>query len=172
MIESIERKIVQVRDSSVMLDVDLAKLYGVAVKRFNEQIKRNLDRFPSDFMFQLNQHEWDCLRSQIATLDAGRGQYRKYLPFAFTEHGVLMAANVLKSKVATNVSVRIIRVFNQLRRANASNQDFIRRLNLIEARIDGNDQKIEEVFGFIRAMIEEPKEPEPFSTLPNRVGFK
>jgi hypothetical protein len=89
----------------VLLDSDLAALYDVPTKRFNEQVKRNLERFPADFMFQLTEEEWESLRSQIATLKPGRGQHRKYMPYAFTEHGTIMAATILNSPRATEVSV-------------------------------------------------------------------
>ena len=96
-IESISLSIARLRGQRVILDSDLAALYGVETKRFNEQVKRNLARFPVDFMFQLTTDEFDSLRSQIATLKPGRGQHRKYLPYAFTEHGALMASTVLNS---------------------------------------------------------------------------
>src|SRR5437016_200084 len=96
---NIESLIVELRGHKVILDVDLALVYGVPTKRLNEQLRRNLDRFPSDFAFQLNTEEWTFLRSQIATSKTGRGG-RRYLPFAFTEHGALMAANILNSPQA------------------------------------------------------------------------
>ena len=96
-IERIERTILLIRGHKVMLDADLAKLYGVPTRRLNEQVKRNAERFPEDFLFRLTPEEADALRSQTATLKHGRGQHRKYLPYAFTEHGALMAANVPRS---------------------------------------------------------------------------
>lgn len=91
-----------------MLDSDLAELYGVPTKRLNEQVRRNAQRFPADFMFALDQAEWETLRSQFATLNAGRGQHRKYLPYAFTEHGAIMAATVLNSSRAVEVSIYVV----------------------------------------------------------------
>ena len=129
-VDAIASDIHQVRGLRVMLDSDLAALYEVPTKRFNEAVKRNAGRFPADFMFQLTQAEWDALRSQFATLKnenadnaAGadetstprRGQHRKYLPFVFTEHGALMAATVLSSERAVEVSVYVVRAFVQLR---------------------------------------------------------
>ncbi|MBL8512034.1 MAG: ORF6N domain-containing protein, partial [Betaproteobacteria bacterium] len=102
--------------SRVLLDADLAALYGVSTKRLNEQVKRNLDRFPADFRFQLSEAEFVGLRSQFATSNASRGG-RRYLPFAFTEHGAIMAASVLNSPHAIQVSVYVVRAFVQLREA-------------------------------------------------------
>ena len=96
-IDQIEPLILTIRDQKVLLDRDLAVLYGVPTKRLNEQVQRNRQRFPDDFMFRLTQPEWQGLRSQIATLKSGRGQHRKYLPYAFTEHGAIMAATILNS---------------------------------------------------------------------------
>ena len=102
-VEIIARSIFVLRGQKVLLDTDLAALYEVTTKRFNEQVRRNLERFPGDFMFQLTEDEWESLRSQFATLNAGRGQHRKYLPYAFTEHGAIMAATILNSPRATEV---------------------------------------------------------------------
>jgi hypothetical protein len=112
-VERIERAIILVRGEKVMLDAELAEIYGVETKRVNEQVRRNLNRFPPDFMFQLTADEWDSLRSQFATLK--RGQHRKYLPYAFTEHGALMLANVLNSERAAQTSVMVVRAFVRLR---------------------------------------------------------
>ena len=102
----IERKIYLIRGQKVMLDSDLAELYGVPTKRLNEQVRRNAERFPEDFMFQLSSEEFESLRSHFATLEKqGRGQHRKYLPCAFTEHGALMAASVLNTPRAVEVSL-------------------------------------------------------------------
>src|SRR5437773_5861114 len=100
-IERIESRILLVRGHKVLLDADLAALYGVSTKRFNEQVRRNAARFPEDFMFRLSAEEWDSLRSQFATLKTGRGQHRKYLPLAFTEHVTIMAATILNSAPTT-----------------------------------------------------------------------
>lgn len=110
--EAITLRIATVRGQRVLLDSDLAALYEVETKRFNEAVRRNLAKFPADFMFQLTADEWAALRSQFATLDAapgGRGQHRKYLPYAFTEHGAIMAANLLSSPRAIEVSVYVVR---------------------------------------------------------------
>jgi hypothetical protein len=113
---TIKEKIHVIRDTEVMLDSDLAELYGVETKRINEAVIRNPDKFPHDFMFECNEMEWEILRSQIATLNIlGHGQHRKYLPKAFTEQGVYMLATVLKSTQATEVTISIVRTFTKLR---------------------------------------------------------
>ena len=115
-IERIAQSILVLREQRVLLDSSLAAMYGVPTKRFNEQVKRNLARFPADFAFQLSDEEAESLRSQIATLKkGGRGQHRKYLPYAFTEHGAIMAAMVLNSARAVEMSVYVVRAFVQLR---------------------------------------------------------
>lgn len=125
------------RDQRAILDSDLAALYGVETKRFNEQIKRNLNRFPRDFMFQLTADELESLRSQLATLNKGRGQHRKYLPYAFTEHGAIMAAMVLGSERAVEVSVHVVRAFVQLRQAATIHTDLAKRLLELEMKTEG-----------------------------------
>ena len=125
------------RDQRAILDSDLAALYGVETKRFNEQIKRNLKRFPRDFMFQLTADEMESLRSQFATLNKGRGQHRKYLPYAFTEHGAIMAAMVLGSERAIEVSVHVVRAFVQLRQAASLHGDLAKRLLELEMKTEG-----------------------------------
>ena len=107
-------KIYEIRGHKVMLDSDLAELYGVETKRLNEQVRRNLERFPEDFMFQLTENEWESLRSQIATSKTGRGG-RTYQPNVFTEHGVLMLSSVLNSPQAIQVNIQIVRIFSRLR---------------------------------------------------------
>ena len=116
-LENLEHRIHVVRGQKVMLDSDLARLYGVAPKRLNEQVKRNRRRFPADFMFRLTRGEARCLRSQTATLDVGRGRYRKYAPHVFTEHGAVMLASVLSSSVAIAASLHVVRAFVRLRAA-------------------------------------------------------
>ena len=117
----ISRQILVLRGQRVLLDVDLAALYGVASKRLNEQVKRNRARFPVDFVFQLTMNELRFLRSQFATLNRGRGRHRKYAPMAFTEHGAIMAATVLNSPRAVEMSVYVVRAFVKLREVLASN---------------------------------------------------
>jgi phage regulator Rha-like protein len=125
-IELIASKIYLIRGIKVMLDRDLAELYGVETKRLKEQVRRNIERFPQDFMFELTKDEYQALRSQIATLK--RGQHSKYAPFAFTEHGVLMLSSVLNSDRAIQVNIQIVRTFTKLREALLDNKDLRREL--------------------------------------------
>jgi hypothetical protein len=148
-----------VRGHRVMLDVDLAALYGVTTKRLNEQVRRNAERFPGDFMFRLRAEEWAALRSQNATLKAGRGQHRKYLPYAFTEHGALMAANVLNSPRAFEASVYVVRAFVRLREMISSNKALAAKLKELERRLDTHDQAIVEILEAIRALMNPPEAP-------------
>ena len=153
-VERVELTIVRIRDEKVILDADLAKLYGVSTKRLNEQVKRNRERFPEDFMFQLTIEEArsaERSRSQIATLK--RGQNLKYRPLAFTEHGAIMAANVLNSKRAVQVSVQIVRAFIRLRQILASNEELARRLNELEKKYD---HQFKIVFDAIRELMTPP----------------
>jgi len=134
---SIERRIHIIRGEKVVLDSDLAVLYGIPPKRLNEQVKRNRRRFPNDFMFRLTAKEARALRSQIATINGGRGRHRKYAPYAFTEHGVAMLASVLNSKVAVRVSLQIVRTFVRLRAAIAAHTELARKLEQLERKYDG-----------------------------------
>ena len=131
-VESISLSIAALRGQRVILDSDLAALYGVQTKRFNEQVKRNGARFPSDFMFQLTPEESDSLRSQIATLKTGRGQHRKYLPYVFTEHGTVMAAMVLNSPRAVEMSLYVVRTFMRMREVLATHKELAAKLATLE----------------------------------------
>ena len=157
-IERIESRILLVRGHKVLLDADLAALYGVSTKRFNEQVRRNAARFPEDFMFRLSAEEWDSLRSQFATLKTGRGQHRKYLPLAFTEHGAIMAATILNSPRATEVSVYVVRAFVRLRQFLATHKDLARRLEEHEKKLSTHDQAIASLMNTIRTLMA-PAEP-------------
>jgi len=161
--EHIEQNILLIRGHRVMLDTDLAILYGVPAKRLNEQVRRNKKRFPSDFMFQLTAEEVDRLRSQFATLKAGRGQHRKYRPYAFTEQGVAMLSSVLHSERAIQVNIAIMRAFVQLREMIGSNKGLARRLNELEKKYDS---QFRVVFEAIRKLMAEP-DPKV-----KRIGFK
>ena len=134
--EAIKDRIVVLRGLRVMLDADLAALYCVTTKRFNEQVHRNAERFPADFMFRLTNQELTSLRSQIATLKTGRGQHSKYLPYAFTEHGAIMAATILNSPRATEVSVFIVRAFVQLREMLATHKVLAAKLEELEQKTE------------------------------------
>ena len=141
----IENKIYNIRNTPVMLDSDLAELYGVAPKRLNEQVKRNGNRFPVSFMFQLNEDEWDHLTSQIATSSATHGG-RRYLPYAFTEHGVVMLSTILNSKIAVKVSIQVVQTFIHLRKSIKSSDFLINRLNNIEWKQLEADRNFEKIF--------------------------
>ncbi len=138
--ENIQIKILTIRGLKIVLDLDLARLYGVEIKRLNEQVRRNLERFPEDFMFQLTSEEYDSLRSQIATLK--RGQHRKYLPFAFTEHGTIMAASVLNSPKAMEMSVFIVRAFVRLREILYSQKELAEKIAELENKVGDHDASI------------------------------
>ena len=149
--DKIESLIKVIRGQQVMLDRDLAALYGVEVKRLNEQVKRNIKRFPKDFMFQLTKEE--CLRSQIATLNEGRGQHLKYMPYVFTENGVAMLSSVLRSDTAIEVNIRIMRAFTSMRHFLQNNAEVFQRLSTLEyhqlemqQHFQESDKRIEEVF--------------------------
>ena len=133
-----------------MIDTDLAKLYEVPAKRLNEQVKRNLARFPADFMFQLSEEEYDSLRSQIATLENGRGKYRKYRPFAFTEQGVAMLSSVLHSERAVQVNIEIMRAFVHIRDLMTGNKELLKRLDQMEKKYDA---QFKIVFDAIREIM-------------------
>jgi len=166
--ERIERSILVLRGHKVLLDTDLAALYGVTTKRFNEQVRRNKARFPLDFMFQLAQEEWDALRSQFATLKTARGQHRKYLPHAFTEHGVIMAATILNSPRATEVSVYVVRAFVRLREMLATNKELAAKLEELEQETEAlalrhdalaanTRTQLKQVFETIRELMSPPE---------------
>ena len=135
-VQSISLAIAVLRGQRVILDSNLAALYGVETKRFNEAVKRNTARFPADFMFQLTADESESLRSQIATLKTGRGQHRKYMPYVFTEHGAIMAAMVLGSPHAVEVSVYVVRAFVRLREAAVLHKDLAERLVSLEEKTE------------------------------------
>jgi hypothetical protein len=155
-VETIEHAILTVRGYRVMLDADLAALYGVKTKVLNQAVNRNIGRFPADFMFQLTEEETVCLRSQIVTLKRGRGQHRKYLPYVFTEQGVAMLSSVLKTERAVRVNVEIMRAFVRLRRMLASNADLARKLVELERKYDA---QFKVVFEAIRELMATPESP-------------
>ena len=157
-LEAIEHRIHVVRGLKVMLDKDLAELYQVPTKRLNEQVKRNIDRFPLDFMFQLSEEEAAALRSRSATSNTGRGG-RRYLPYVFTEHGALMLASVLTSKIAVDVSIQIVRAFVHLRELITSHKELARKLEALEHEYDARFKVIFEVLNQLTGPSEEPDRP-------------
>lgn len=164
-VERVERVILLIRGEKVILDADLAALYGVTTKRLNEQVRRNRNRFPADFMFQLNGEEFALLRSQIATSNSGAGG-RRHPPRAFTEHGALMAANVLNSAGAVAASVLVVRAFVRLRQMLASHADLANKLSELEKKYD---DQFQHVFAAIRALMA-PPEDDALSPK-DRIGF-
>lgn len=155
---AIEERIHLIRDQRVVLDKDLAELYGVTTYRLNEQIKRNRGRFPQDFIFQLSDQEVNALRSQFAISKKSRGG-RRYLPHAFTEHGVVMAATVLNSPIAVEASILIVRAFIRLRGVIMEHVDLRRRLQDIEVRLAkgfaAHEQELQEI-RYLIAQLEQP----------------
>ncbi len=161
---SIERRIHVVRGEKVLLDSDLAGLYGVSAKRLNEQVKRNRRRFPRDFMFRLTPTEARALRSQNATLNGGRGRHRKHAPYAFTEHGVVMLASVLNSQVAVRASLQVVRAFVRLRVVIEAHAELARKVDHLERKYDG---QFSAVFEAIRQLME-PTAPK----VRRQIGFQ
>ena len=164
-IVTVESRILSFRQQRVILDTDLAELYGVTVKRLNQQVTRNQDRFPSDFMFRLNSKENAALRLQIATSNKGRGG-RRYAPFVFTEHGAIMAATVLNSRQAVQMSVFVVRAFVRLREMLSANRQLAAKINELETRVDAHDGTIQDVIEAMKELMT-PEDP------PHRpIGFR
>ena len=163
--EKIMNKIHVIRNHKVMLDFDLAEMYGVETKRLNEQLKRNLKRFPKDFMFTLSEKETQHLRSQNATSSWG-GNRRK--PNAFTEQGVAMLSSILNSETAIEVNISIIRVFTKLRSFTLTQKDILIQLVKLEKEVKGNSSDIENIFLVLKKLIE--KDTNPIKR--NKIGFK
>jgi len=172
--ERIENKIYLIRGHKVMLDRNLAKLYGVKTFVLNQAIKRNKERFPEDFMFQLNQEELKRLRSQIVILEkkgskSRRGKHTKYLPFAFTEQGVAMLSSVLRSQRAIQVNIQIMRTFVKLKKILSTHKDLEQKINLLENKFDKhvkkNSAEIQIIFKAIRSLMEPPERPK------RKIGF-
>ncbi len=161
--DQLEQSILVIRGHRVMLDTELAKLYEVLTKTLNQAVKRNRTRFPDDFMFQLTAEEAATVRSQSVTLNGGRGQHRKYRPYAFTEQGVAMLSSVLRSERAIQVNIAIMRAFVQLREMIGANKTLAKRLNELEKKYDG---QFRIVFEAIRELMTEP------ASKSRRIGFK
>ncbi len=155
--EQVEQVILLIRGQRVMLDRDLAALYGVETKNLNKAVQRNLDRFPADFMFQLTVDETDALRFQFGTLK--RGQHFKYLPRVFTQEGVAMLSSVLRSPRAIQVNIAIMRVFVRLRDTLSLHKELARKLAELERKIEGHDTSIRTLFNAIRELATPPVKP-------------
>jgi len=148
----VESRILIVRRQRVILDSDLAELYGITVKRLNQQVNRNQERFPADFMFQLTSTEDKALRLQIATSKKGRGG-RRYLPYAFTEHGAIMAATVLNSPRAVEMSVFVVRAFVRMREMLAKNRQLAAKINELDRRLETHDTTIQDIIEAIKELM-------------------
>lgn len=146
-----------------MLDEDLAKLYGVETKRLNEQVSRNIDRFPEDFMFKLSEREFGDLKSQNATSSWGG---RRKLPNAFTEHGILMLSSVLNSKQAIRMNIQIMRIYTRIREMLLTHKDMLLRVEYMEKHLMKHDQKIELLFTYLNKFIEKEEKPR------TEIGFR
>jgi hypothetical protein len=163
-VERIEKSIFLIRGHKILLDSDLADLYDVETKYLIQAVKRNIERFPPDFMFQLTQDELDSLRSQIVT-SKGRGG-RRYLPYVFTEQGVAMLSSVLRSKRAIQVNIAIMRVFVRLRELMLSNRELAHRLAELEHHIKYHDKQIQSIFDAIHRLVSVPIKPK------KKIGFE
>ena len=164
-IERIEKTILLIRDQKVILDADLAKLYGVTTTRLNEQVRRNRKRFPDDFMFQLTKEEFKNLKSHFATSSSGWGGRRK-LPLAFTEHGAIMVASILNTQNAIEASIFVVRAFIRLRQMLTSHKELTRKLNELEQHLKGHDQQIQAIFEAIRQLMTPSEKPR------KKIGFQ
>ena len=149
-----------------MLDQDLADMYAVETKQLKRQVKRNIERFPKDFMFELTKKEFENLRSQIGTSSWGG---TRYIPMAFTEQGIAMLSSVLNSKTAIEVNIRIIRVFTKLREYALTHKEILLQLAKLEKEVNGNSKDIENIFMVLKELLEKQQKPNPPR---NKIGFK
>lgn len=164
--ELIESRILQIRDQKVMIDADIAELYGVTTKRLNEQVKRNISRFPSNFMFELTKEEKDQVVANCDHLK--KLKFSPVLPKVFTEHGILMVANVLTSEKAIQVSIQIIEVFIKMRKILTDNFSLKLEVEEIKKKLTNHSKNIELVFNYLDELIEKKENPEERS----KIGYK
>ena len=164
--QKILNRIYVIRGEKVMLDKDLSEMYGVETKQLKRQVKRNIDRFPKDFMFELTTKEFENLRSQIGTSSWGG---TRYSPMAFTEQGVAMLSSILNSKTAIEVNIRIIRVFTKMREYALTHKEILLQLAKLEKEVSGNNHDIENIFLVLKELIEKQQKPLPPR---NKMGFK
>ena len=168
-LQTIQNRIYEVRGQKVLLDFDLAELYGTETKRLKEAVRRNIDRFPSDFMFELTNEEYKSLRTQFATLEKdGRGKFSKYNPFAFTEQGIAMLASVLRSPKAIEVNIQIVRAFVFLRKYALSHSELTLKLQELETKYN---RQFKDVFEAINFLLQRNK-IETNQKKRKRIGFK
>ena len=155
---TLEQRIQLIRGYRVILDSDLAEIYGVSTWHLNQAVKRNRERFPEDFSFQLMRQEAASLTSHIVMSKPGRGG-RRTLPYAFTEHGAVMLASVLRSPIAVAASIQIVRAFNRLRRLALTHKDLTRALAKLVRKVAGHDEKFEDIFAALRQLMDPPAKP-------------
>lgn len=161
--ETIIRKIYQFREQKVMIDSDLSDLYGIETRVLNQAIKRNIRRFPSDFMFQLNKDEFDILKSQVQSESWGG---RRTLPNVFTEHGVLMLSSILNSEKAIDVNIQLVRIFTKMRQILLTHKDLILELQEMKRSVANQDERIDLIYNYLMEFVKEKKRPR------NGIGFK
>ena len=166
-LQSIQSKIYEVRGQKVMLDYDLAELYETETKRLKEAVRRNIDRFPGDFMFELSREEYKFLRTQFATLEVGRGKYSKFNPFAFTEQGVAMLSSVLNSAKAIEVNIQIVRAFVFLRQYSLDHNDMSQKLKELESKFE---KRFKDIYEAINYLLEKDKQESEHKKR-KRIGF-
>lgn len=162
--EVIMNKIILIREQKVMISNDLAELYGVTTKRLNEQVKRNIKRFPQHFMFQLNEEEKDKVVANCDHLE--NLKYSPYLPYMFTEHGTVMLANILNSDRAIQASIRIVEIYIKMRANILTNKDLLLKMEQLEKRVGTQDEKIVLVFKYLKKFVDVQEKPR------KRVGYK
>jgi hypothetical protein len=191
-IRSIQNRIYEIRSERVMLDFDLAALYEVETKALNQAVKRNIERFPEDFMFRLTNSEWEgmrsqfvtaypskssqdvmtsSLRSQIVTLETAKGKHTKYLPYAFTEQGIAMLSGVLRSEKAVNMNIAIMRAFVAIRKIVLLQHDFKDQLKLIKERIEEHDMQLAQIYDAIENILDEKAAQRKWDDR-ERIGFR
>ena len=161
--ETIANKILLIRGKKVMLDRDLAEIYGVETKMLKRAVKRNIGRFPDDFMFQLAATEYDFLRRQFGALK--RGQHSKYIPYVFTEHGAVMLASILNSSIAVTASIHVVRAFVKMREIISTNANLKKKIDRLEKKYESHDKQFKIVFEAIKQLLEPPKKPK------KKIGF-
>jgi phage regulator Rha-like protein len=164
--EAIISKIYLIRGQKVMIDRDLAELYGVETKQLKRQVKRNIDRFPDDFMFELNDEEFQEWRSQFGTSNEGDKMGLRYAPYVFTEQGVAMLSSVLNSERAIKVNIQIMRIYTKMREMLMTNQEILLKLEQLERKVTGHDENIQLIFEALKELLNPPQEPRP------RIGFR
>jgi hypothetical protein len=164
--EAIIRKIYLIRGQKVMIDRDLAELYGVETKQLKRQVRRNIDRFPDDFMFELSDEEFQEWRSQFGTSNEGDKMGLRYAPYVFTEQGVAMLSTVLNSERAIKVNIQIMRIYTKMREMLLTHKDILLKLEQLERQVEQNSEDIQMIFTALKELLNPPREPRP------RIGFR